>query len=54
MCQENEANVLIVTGLDPNILYNMEGTSFAPMTHWELMVPDDSDVVTEEGAYHDP
>ena len=24
------------------------------MAHWELMIPDDSDVVTEEGAYHAP
>ena len=52
--QAIEANVLIVAGLDPNILDNMAGTGFAPMAHWELMVPDSSDVVTEEGAYHAP
>ena len=33
LCQAIEANVLIVTGLDPNILENMAGTGFAPMAH---------------------
>ena len=32
----------------------MTGTGFAPMAHWGLMVPDDSDVVTEEGVQHAP
>ena len=50
--QEIEATVPIVTGLNPNILYNMEGTGFTPMAHWELMAPEDIDVVTEEGVYH--
>ena len=50
--QAIEANVTIITGSDPHILDNMAGTGFAPIVHWKLMVPDDSDVVTEEGAYH--
>ena len=54
LCQAIEANVPIVTGLDPNILDNMAGTGLAPMSHWEIMVPGDNDVVTEEGAYHAP
>ena len=33
-----EANVPIVTGLDPNILDNISGTGFSPMAHWELMI----------------
>ena len=44
--QAIEANALIVIGLDPNILDNMAGTGFAPIAHFELMVPEDSDVVT--------
>ena len=32
--QAIEANAPIVTGLDPNILYNMAGTGFSPMVHW--------------------
>ena len=50
--QAIEANAPIVTGLDPNILYNMVGTSFAPMEHWGLIVTEDIYVVTEEGEYH--
>ena len=45
--QAIEANVPIIIGLDPNILDNIAGTGFDPMVHWELIVPDDSDVVTE-------
>ena len=48
--QEIESNVLIVTDLDPNILDNMAGTGFAPMAHWEVIVPKYSDVMTEERA----
>ena len=44
-----EANVSIVTWLDTNIIDHMAGTGFAPMVHWELMVPYDNDVMTEEG-----
>ena len=54
LCQAIEANLPIVTGLDPNILDNIAGTSFSPMAHWEQMIPEDIDVVTEEGAYHAP
>ena len=54
LLQSIETNVLIVTGLDPNILDNMAGAGFALMAHWEPMVPGDSDVVKEEGAYHAP
>ena len=32
----------------------MAGTGFAPIAHFELMVPEDSYVVTEEGVYHAP
>ena len=45
--QEIEATVPIVTGLNPNILYNMEGTGFTPMAHWELMAPDNNYFVKE-------
>ena len=54
LCQAIEDNVLIVIGLDPNILDNMAGTGFAPMANWELMVTDNSAAVTEEGAYNSP
>ena len=45
--QAIEANVPIVTGLDPSILENMADTGFAPMAHWELMAPDNNYFVKE-------
>ena len=36
-----------VENFDPNIISNMTGDNFEPMAHWELLAPEEDDVVQD-------